>query len=71
MAFGIWSLLAVVLVIAFCVSVFIWSHKTRQSTEDELTPSQPPAGPGAEGMHVFEPGEISPGAPEGDQETTS
>ncbi len=61
---AIWIGLAVIAVIAFAALVVWWGRTTTPSTDNETTPSQPPAGPGAEGMRVAEPGDITPGPAE-------
>lgn len=57
----IWTTLAVALVVVFLLAVSMWSR--RQAAQDDVVPTGPPAGPGAEGMNVTDPGEISPGDP--------
>ena len=63
----LWSLLLVVLGVLALVAGVRLATGNKPWSDDSVEPTSPPAGPGAEGMRVPEPGEISPGAPEEDR----
>lgn len=66
----IWSILLVLLGL-FAVVAGIWlARGNKPWSNDTPDPTSPPAGPGAEGMGVTGPGDISPGAPN-DEDVTS
>lgn len=59
---AIWIGLAVLVVVVFISLLVSWNRTTGPSTRNETTPTQPPAGPGAEGQHVPAPGDITTGS---------
>lgn len=62
----IWSILLVVLGLLALFAGIRLATGNKPWSADSVDPSSPPAGPGAEGMGVVGPGEISPGVPEDD-----
>jgi hypothetical protein len=60
----IWIGLTVLVLAALVGGVVWWGRTTGPATDNDTIPSQPPAGPGAEGMRVPEPGDITTGSPE-------
>lgn len=61
---AVWTILALTVAVLFLVAVVRWGRRLGPSTSVDVTPSQPPADAGAEGMRVAEPGEITPGSEE-------
>lgn len=59
---SIWTTLALIVAVLFLVAVVWWDQRPGPSTSVDVTPSQPPADAGSEGMRVAEPGEIAPGS---------
>ena len=57
-----WLVILVVLVIAAVAAGIMLATGNKPLGSDDVTPTSPPAGPGAEGMGVAGPGDITPGA---------
>jgi hypothetical protein len=57
----IWSILLVVLGIGAIAAGVMLATGNKPWRSNDVEPTSPPAGPGAEGMGVVGPGEISPG----------
>lgn len=66
----VWIALAILVVVVFIAMVVWWDRTPGPSTDNDTTPTQPPADPGAEGMRVTEPGDITTG-PQDDPDTAS
>lgn len=62
----IWSILLVALGLVVLFVGIKLATGNKPWSDDTTEPTSPPAGPGAEGMGVVGPGDISPGAPEED-----
>lgn len=60
----IWSILLVVLGVFALVAGIKLATGNKPWSDEAREPTSPPAGPGAEGMRVTGPGDISPGVPE-------
>lgn len=56
-----WTALALMVSVFFLIAVVRWDRRPGPSNDD-VTPSQPPADAGAEGMRVAGRGEIAPGS---------
>lgn len=62
----IWSILLVVLGLFALYTGIKLATGNKPWSDENTEPTSPPAGPGAEGMAVPGPGDVSPGAPEDD-----
>lgn len=64
----IWSILLVILGLFALFAGIRLATGNKPWSGDSVDPTSPPAGPGAEGMRVLGPGDISPGVPEDDSQ---
>jgi len=60
----IWSILLVVAGLLAIGAGVMLATGNKPWSSDSVEPTSPPAGPGAEGMRVAGPGDITPGDPE-------
>lgn len=60
----LWAILLVLLGLAAVVAGVMLATGNKPWAASEVDPLYPPADPGAEGMNVTGPGEVSPGAAE-------
>lgn len=60
----IWSILLVVAGLFAIVAGVMLATGNKPWSSDSMEPTSPPAGPGAEGMRVAGPGDITSGDPE-------
>lgn len=58
----LWSILLVLLGLGAVVVGLMLATGNKPWRANDVEPTSPPAGPGAEGMYVAGPGEIAPGA---------
>lgn len=59
----LWLILLVLAGLSAVVVGLMLATGNKPWAADDVEPTSPPAGPGAEGMTAVEPGEITPGAP--------
>jgi hypothetical protein len=64
----VWSVLLVLLGLGALFAGVMLATGNKPWRANDVEPTSPPAGPGAEGMGVVGPGDISPGAPEDEWE---
>lgn len=65
-----WSILLMLLGLGAVVAGVMLATGNKPWKSNDVRPMTPPAGPDAEGMGVVGPGDIAPGAPQDESETT-
>lgn len=63
----IWSILLVVAGLFALVAGVVLATGNKPWSDDRVEPTSSPSDPGAEGMRVTGPGDISPGDPDGER----